>query len=109
MRKLLLAAAATFAIAAPASAKDGQPYVGLEGGILFPKSQDVFGTVDFTNTATTDIGRSDVASVKYKKGYDVDMIGGYDFGMFRLEGELGYKHAKAKSVSLSSDFVTALN
>ena len=26
-------------------------------------------------------------------GFDVDVIGGYDFGMFRVEGELGYKRA----------------
>src|SRR6266550_2958492 len=42
-------------------------------------------------------------------GYDVDLIGGYDFGMFRLEGELGYKRAKTKSLSLNSAFVNALN
>ena len=41
MRKLLLAAAATVAIAAPAAARDGSGYVGIEGGILFPKSQIV--------------------------------------------------------------------
>ena len=29
--------------------------------------------------------------------------------MFRLEGELGYKRAKAKSVRFSDAFVTALN
>ena len=37
--------------------------------------------------------------MRYKAGYDVDLRGGYDFGMFRLEGELGYKHAKMKSAS----------
>ena len=45
----------------------------------------------------------------YKTGVDVDMIGGYDFGMFRLEGELGYKRAKhdhyrsSTSVSIDAD------
>ena len=109
MKKMLLVAAASVAVATPALAKDGSPYVGVEGGVLFPKKQSVFGTVDFTNTATTDFARDDVASVRYKTGYDVDMIAGYDFGMFRLEGELGYKRAKTKDVNVSDDFVTALN
>ena len=109
MKKTLLVAAASVAFATPALAKDGSPYVGVEGGILFPKSQTVFGNIDFTNTATADFARDDVASVKYKKGYDVDLIAGYDFGMFRLEGELGYKRAKAKSLRVNDAFVTALN
>src|SRR5207244_3305921 len=32
--------------------------------------------------------------LKSKTGYDVDLLGGYDFGMLRLEGELGYKSTK---------------
>ena len=47
MRKLLFAAAATVAIATPAAATvDGSGYVGLEGGVMFPKSQTVFGSID---------------------------------------------------------------
>jgi hypothetical protein len=68
MRTLLLAAAATVAIAAPAAAKDGSPYVGIEGGILFPQKQTVFGSVDFTDPTLTDISRTDVASVRIQKG-----------------------------------------
>ena len=37
MRKLLLAAVAATAIASPAMARDGSPYVGIEGGALFAK------------------------------------------------------------------------
>ena len=109
IRKLLFAAVATVAIAGPAAAKDGSPYVGVEGRILFPQKQSVFGNIDFTDPALTDISRTDIASVRYKKGYDLDLIGGYDFGMFRLEGELGYKRAKAKSLSVNSSFVDAIN
>ena len=110
MRKLLFAAAATIAIATPAAATvDGAGYVGLEGGVLFPKSQTVFGNIDFTDATVTDIGRTNLGNVKYKAGYDVDVIGGYDFGMFRLEGELGYKRAKAKSFNISNTFVNSLN
>jgi opacity protein-like surface antigen len=109
MRKFLFAAAATVAIAAPAAAKDDSPYVGIEGGVLFPQKQTVFGSVDFTDPTLIDIARTDVASTRYKMGYDVDVIGGYDFGMFRLEGELGYKRAKTKSLNVNSAFVTGLN
>ena len=44
MRKLLFAGAAALAIATPAAAtNDNNGYIGLEGGILFPKSQSVNG------------------------------------------------------------------
>jgi len=109
MRKYLFAAVAAVAIASPAAAKDNSGYVGLDLGLLVPQKQDVDAAVDFTNPLTTDIAGSKVGSLKFKKGYDVDFVGGYDFGMFRLEGELGYKHAKAKSVNLDNGFVTAFN
>ena len=79
------------------------------GGHPVPEVADGVRDIDFTNAATADFARDDVASVKYKTGYDVDLIGGYDFGMFRLEGELGYKRAKAKSLRVNDAFVTALN
>ena len=110
MRTLLLAAAATIAIATPAVARDGSGYVGIDAGVMFPRSQTLFGTIDFTNTTRTDFARTDIASLRYKAGYDVDLVGGYDFGMFRLEGELGYKHAKVKSASfVNQTFGSAIN
>ena len=111
MRKYLLAAVAAAAVATPAVAKDNSGYVGLEGGIMFPRNQDVFGAIDFTTppVGVTDFASSDIGRVRWKNGYDVDLIGGYDFGMFRLEGELGYKRAKAKDVRLDDDFVVAFN
>jgi opacity protein-like surface antigen len=85
--------------------------VGIEGGVLFPKSQNVSGTIDFTTVTggPTDFATTNIGRVKYKTGYDVDLIGGYDFGMFRLEGELGYKRARAKSFSVNDSFIGALN
>ena len=52
MRNYLLAAVALAAIASPAMARDGQPYVGIEGGILFAKDSksDIF--VDYSQTQT---------------------------------------------------------
>ena len=38
-------------------------------------------------------------------GYDVDLIGGYDLGMFRVEGELAYKQAGIKDRSVSSALI----
>ena len=52
MRNYLLAAAAAAAIASPAAARDNSGYVGIEGGILFPKDQDADLFVDYTTTQT---------------------------------------------------------
>ena len=111
MRKYLLAAVAAATLATPAMARDGSGYVGVEGGILFPRNQDVFGSVDFTAppTGTADIAEGDIGRVRWKNGFDIDLIGGYDFGMFRVEGELGYKRAKAKDVRLDDDFIVGFN
>src|ERR1044071_6374611 len=96
MRYLLLAAAATIAVATRAAARDGSGYVGVDAGVMFPRNHTVFGAIDFTDTARTDFPSDDFAEIRYKTGYDVDVNGGYDFGMFRLEGELAYKHASNK-------------
>ena len=109
MRKYLLAGAAAFVLATPAAARDNSGYLGIEGGVLFPKSQRVNAAVDFTDPLVPDLINGRVASVKSKTGYDIDAIAGYDFGMFRLEGELAYKRTKAKNVRVSDSFVTAFN
>ena len=109
MRKYLLAAVAAAAFATPAMAEDGSGYVGIEGGALFPKKQHVDANIDFTDPTVTDVTFNNVARIKNKTGYDVDLIGGYDFGMFRLEGELGYKHAKLKNITVDNAFLTGIN
>jgi len=48
MKRYLLAAVATAAIATPAVARDGQGYVGVEAGVAWVKSQS--GDVDITYT-----------------------------------------------------------
>ena len=83
MKKYLLAAVAVTALASPAYARDGQPYFGIEGGILFPKDQDADVVVDYTTTQTvattpTFSGTSTVEydnafGLDYKKGLDVDV------------------------------------
>src|SRR6476659_5367316 len=109
MRKYLFATAACVLIATPAIAKDNSGYVGIDVGAVWPKSQDVFGAVDFTNTAVADLPNQDVGTIKYKTGIDADLIGGYDFGMFRIEGELGYKHGKVKHHEFDYAFLSAIS
>ena len=94
MRRYLLAAVAAAAIATPALARDGSPYVGIEGGLMIVEdlNQDVTIGADRYN---------DGLSIDFKSSFDVDAIAGYDFGPFRAEAELGYKRLRTDEVSLS--------
>ena len=105
MKKYLLLAAAAAAIATPAVAQDAGPYVGIEGGILFPRDTDLDAQVRFPNLPTAGFDRDDVLDLDYKRGYDIDAIFGYDFGMFRLEGELAHKRAKIDEIQFDQDFI----
>jgi opacity protein-like surface antigen len=107
MRKYLLSAVAAAAIATPAYAQDSGPYVGIEGGVMFPKDTDVDADIDFVDPLDPDVVFNDVFDLDYKTGFDIDGIVGYDFGMFRVEGELGYKRAKVDEIQLDQDFVDA--
>jgi opacity protein-like surface antigen len=100
MRKHLLAASAAAALASPAFAAANGPYVGIEGGVTFPRTSDL--DVVLNNTTTYTNGYD----VKYKTGYDVDAILGYKLGFIRLEGEAGYKRAKVKSLGVSTPLIT---
>jgi opacity protein-like surface antigen len=107
------------AVASPAAARDGQPYFGVEGGILLPKDQDADIDVDFTTTQTPatpaapagpgDTSFNNALGIDYRRGIDADAIIGYDFGAFRLEGELGFKRAKLDDFEIDGGFVDALN
>ena len=119
MRKILLTATAALAFAPPALARDGQPYFGIEGGIMLPKDQDGDIDVDFTTTQTpatptapagpADTSFNNALGLDYKRGVDLDAVAGYDFGFFRVEGELGYKRAKIRDFSVDQGFVDQLN
>src|SRR5258705_5502060 len=109
MRKYLFAAVAAAAIASPAAAKDNSGYVGLEGGILFPQKQDINAAIDFTDPLVTDAPDGNVGRFKFKKGYDVDLIGGYDFCMFRLARERRDKRPQKKKFFPAPPLVTALH
>ena len=94
MRRLGIAIAlATTALATPAAARDGAMYIGVEGGPMLLEDTDfdlAIGANDQSATVTVD----------HRVGFDVDGIAGYDFGMFRVEGELGYKRASADELSI---------
>ena len=100
MRRLLMAATAALALATPALAAADGPYVGIEGGVTFPRNTDL--DVILNNTTTYNNGyRAD-----FKNGYDVDAILGYKLGILKLEGEAGYKRAKLKSLGVSTPLIT---
>ena len=108
MKKHLLIAAAAAAIATPAFpafAQDAGPYVGIEGGLLFPRDTEIDADVNFEDPLNPDVVFRDVFDLDYKTGLDVDGIIGYDFGMFRVEGELGYKRAKVDEIELDQSFI----
>lgn len=101
MHRIFSAAAASLAIAIPAAAQAGSPYVGIEAGLSSGRSNDVDEVVDFTTSqdpaspsgpaGPEDQEFDDAFIVPYDKGYDVAVIGGYDFGIIRLELELGQR------------------
>jgi OOP family OmpA-OmpF porin len=93
MRKLaLMAVLASTAMTAPAYAADKAWYVGVEGGgmILEDLNFDIATTSPSTATADS------------KVGFDVDGIVGYDFGMFRMEGEVAYKRNRNSSYTTTA-------
>lgn len=101
MRKYLLAAVCAMAISSPAVAQDGW-YAGVEGGVMKVKDLDL----DYEDPA---VDIDDGIRIDHKMGWDVDLIGGYDFGMFRLEAEIGYKKAKLDELEIESNFINDLD
>ena len=98
MRKYLLAAVAAVAISSPALARDGSPYVGIEGGMVIDGDIDLDFDGDF---GYDDFSYDDAFDLDFGRGLDIDAIAGYDFGMFRLEGELGYKRLNLDKIDIS--------
>ena len=74
LRTSLLVAGAAMCLATPAMARDGSPYVGIEGGIMLLRD----GNYDYQGT---DGSLDGPFTVDHKLGFDGDLIGGYDFGM----------------------------
>ena len=90
---LALALASTALAASPAAATtDNAGYFGIEAGLWFPSDTDVDFDYDGFGEAELEL--------EHKMGFDGDIIGGYDFGAFRLEAELAYKTAGIDDATL---------
>ena len=97
MRKLAIAMAlASTTLATPALARDGSFYAAINGGIMVLEDSNI----DLVDLSDESISIDDFAILKSKPGFDVDLTAGYDFGMIRVEGEIGYKHAGLDEVEL---------
>jgi opacity protein-like surface antigen len=103
-KSLLLAAVALAAVASPVAA---EPYVGVSGGVLFPRDNNLNLSLD-PALVGPNVVLNDAIGIDYKRGYDFDVNLGYDFGLVRIEGELGYKRAKLDNIEVSPATLTAL-
>ena len=96
MRKLIIALALTTTVlASPAVARDGSPYAGLDFGALIVEDRPPF-ELTFDDEAPIEF------TVDHKRGYDIGAFAGYDLGMVKVEGELAYKRATVKAVTIGS-------
>src|SRR5687767_5455873 len=96
MRKLIIALALTTTVlASPAVARDGSPYAGVDFGGLIIEDRPPF---EYTEGDDTPI----IFTVDHKRGYDLGLFAGYDFGAVRGEGELAYKRATVKAATIGS-------
>lgn len=110
MRKYLLGATILGALAAPAFAAASGPYVGIEGGVTFPRNTDLDVILNDTSAVpptTATFGNG--FAVDHKKGWNVDAIAGYKFGLLRLEAEGGYQRAPVKSLGVSPALLNAVS
>ena len=100
MKKLAtIAVALASAASVPAFAQDVGPYVGVDAGVIFPQHQDFRGLNSTAAGLPVQIGRTyaDPYRVYMRPGFDGDINVGYDFGMFRVEAEGGYKWSRVNT------------
>lgn len=95
MRKLAMvtAVAVSGILATPAAARDGAGYVGIDGGALIVQDAEV----DFSSPNR---GAENAIAADFKRGLDVGIFGGYDFGSFRLEAEGAYKRTGIDEIGI---------
>lgn len=91
---LLLAATTLIVVPSVATARDGLPYVGIEGGALKPDKLKL----DYQLRA---LSVPNGAVIDHKTGWDVDFIAGYDLGLIRAEAELGAKRAVVTGATIA--------
>jgi opacity protein-like surface antigen len=96
MRKLAITAAlASTVLATPAVARDGSGYVGVNIGPMLVQDTEF----DYIEGPLESVG--DAFIVDHVTGVDGDLVGGYDLGMFRIEGELSHKRADIDDVEFA--------
>jgi opacity protein-like surface antigen len=96
--KYILAAATAATLTTPAYARDNSSYAGVEGGVLFPKN-----TIVDVDIAIEGDSVGQTFGIDNKTGWDLDLVGGHDFGLFRVEAELGWKRTKHDDYTVSFD------
>ena len=105
MRKLAIAMAlASTALATPAVARDKSWYVGIEGGVMLVEDTKFDLAYEYDGTS---YDFAEAFSIDHNKGVDIDLIAGYDFGLFRAEAEVGYKRAGIDDIQLDPTVGTA--
>ena len=105
MRKLaIVAALASTALATPAVAVDNSWYVGVEGGAMIVEDANL-DFDGFTFDGQTELEVDDAIQIDHKVGLDVDVIGGYDFGGFRVEAEAGWKRASLDEGTIAGSLI----
>src|SRR5262245_12225135 len=103
MRKLaIMAALASTALATPAVARDNSWYVGVDAGAMIVEDTKMDFSID-DSEFIADI--DDAVIVDYGTGLDIGLLGGYDFGGFRLEGELAWKRANIHEATLDPGLI----
>lgn len=99
------------------SAAAAQPYVGLEVGSGKVRSSDVDELVVYQTTPAASgdgvpLKYDDVFSARWNRSLEFGAVAGYDFGWFRVEGELGHKRASIDhhaNDDIADQFLTDLN
>jgi opacity protein-like surface antigen len=95
----------------------GEPYVGIEVGSGRVRPSDVDETVEYRSTPAmpgdpTLVFTDDVFSARWDRTLDVAVVAGYDFGWFRMEGELAHKRAPIDHIAdddAAEQFLSELN
>ena len=102
MRNIALATVlATTALSAPAMARDGAFYIGIDaGGMIIQNIQ-----YDLRDAAGVRVNQA--LTENHSVGYDVSGNIGYDFGIFRTEFEVGYKSATLDTVTTNASISAA--
>jgi opacity protein-like surface antigen len=93
--KSILLAAAVLALAPSAAlARDGLPYVGIEGGVIKPEKLKL-------DYQLRGLSVPNGLTFEHKTGFDLDLIAGYDLGLVRAEAEFGWKRASVTGATIA--------